>query len=525
MNIKENFFKDNKFIKQSVRAKKYDSFFTELSLKFGTSNRSELLWLIDNDRPVCRECGEQTKFLNYEAGYRQLCSNKCAQSNSLTKNRRVEATKAFFRTHHKVNNCMQIQSTRDKLSKTNQERYNTPWYVETETFKDSAKQTSLANWGTENPQQSVTIKEQIKQSIFKKYGRSTARSFEENRLVRIALVEDWCKDMNITHQPFSIESNLGTHEYLMSHVCGEEWKQQIGTLLPVCPVCHRGSKVEQSVKAWISSLNIPVKYNDRQTIKPLELDILLYEHGIAIEVNGLYWHHDDSGRTSVKDKTDLCSSNGIQLISIWENEWYDELTRNKIKGMIQAKLGLGKRIFARKTKLRQLTLNECRDFLNMYHLQGWTSSSISYGLFHEDELVMSISVGVRRWNGSSEREIIRLCSKSGINVIGGFSKLLKIFNNEPLLSYCDRRFGNGNGYLKVGFVLDHITKPNYQWWKGNTFLKRGSTTRKRLPNLLGEMYDPVFSENDNMRASGFKKLSDAGNLRFVLIPNRMVKLT
>lgn len=520
MNIKEHFFKDGKFVKQSVRAKKYDAFFAELSLRFGTSNRSELLWLSENSRPVCRECGGDTKFLNFESGYRQLCSNKCAQANDLTKHRRVKSIKNFFTVHHKVENSAQLQETKDKISETCMTRYGTPWYVETVGFKESSKQTSLKNWGTSSPQQSDLIKEQVKKSIFAKYGRTTARSFEENRLARIALVEEWCESMGIMAPVFQTDVNLGTFEYAFTHNCGTQWTQQVGTLLPVCPVCHRGSKVEQSVKEWVASLNVPVRYNDRHVIKPLELDIFMPEHNVAIEVNGLYWHHDDSGRTSVKDKTDLCEAQGVQLISIWENEWHDEHTRRKIKGMICSKLGLGEKIFARKTKLRKLTLDECRDFLNTYHLQGWASSSVSYGLFYEDELVMSISVGIRRWNGTSEREIIRLCSKSGVNIVGGFSKLLKMFSNEPLLSYCDRRFGNGAGYKRVGFTLDRTTKPNYQWWKGNVFLKRGSTTRKRLPGLLGDMYDPDFSENDNMRASGFKKLSDAGNLRFVLLPKR-----
>lgn len=514
-----NFVKNGKFVKQSVRAKRFDEYFFALEQKYNTSNRSELLWLTLNSRPVCRECGCLTEFKNFYSGYRELCSDVCARKNDLTKQLRVASIKGFFSTHHKVSNPMQLASTKEAVAKTNQKRYGTPWYVSTDSFKEDSKITSLNNWGSENPQSSEKMKALIKDSILSKYGRSTARNFDANRTNRIVTVEKWCSDMSISHDEFTIDVQLGKHLFNFSHDCGYEWSQQIGTLLPACSMCHRGSKVEQSVKAWIRTLKIDeVKFNDRTVIKPLELDIFLPKHNIAIEINGLYWHHDDSGRTSVKDKTDMCAAAGVQLISIWENEWNDKDLRQKIKGAILAKLGRALRIYARKTVVKYLSLTESRDFLNGNHLQGWASASKTVGLIHDGEIVMLMSVGVRRWNGDADKEIIRLCTKSGYSVVGGFSKLLSEFSNQSLLSYCDRRFGNGKGYEKVGFTLDGISKPNYTWWKGSTFLKRGSTTKQRLSALLGEMHNPDLSENENMRLSGWKKLSDAGNLRYILLP-------
>jgi very-short-patch-repair endonuclease len=521
MDIKTHFFKDGIFVKQSVRAKKFDDFFNQLKKIYNTDNKSELLWLMDNVRPVCRECGANTKFLNYRLGYRELCSDKCARTNKLTKERRVNSIKGFFDTHFKVSNSMHLDSTKIAMSQTNQERYGTDWYVETDSFKSSYAKTSLDNWGVPNPQSSPKLKEQIKESILKKYGRTTARSFEENRKNRITDVTEWCEEMNIKHTEFDASVVLGEHQFNFSHSCGTKWSQQIGTLLPVCPMCHRGSKVEQNLKEWISSLKLSnIKFNDRNAIKPLELDIYLPEQKVAIEMNGLYWHHDDSGRTSVKDKTDMCLKNGIQLISIWENEWNDDFSREKIKGVILAKLGVAEKIYARKTTIKELSLNESRNFLNTNHLQGWASASETFGLMFNNEIVMLISVGVRRWNGSiADKEIIRLCTKNGMQIVGGFSKLLAKFKGQRLLSYCDRRFGTGRGYEAVGFELIGITKPNYQWWKGNKFLKRGSTARKRLPKLLGETFFEQLSENDNMKNAGWKKLSDAGNLKYILLPD------
>lgn len=514
---KNNFFKDGKFVKQSVRAKKFDEYFTNLGNIYSTTNRSELLWLTENTRPMCRNCGQPTNFLNYEKGYRQLCSDVCARKDSLTKQKRVNAIKGFFNTHHKVNNPMQLKSTKDKVNDTNIDRYGVKWYVETDDFKESSTVTSIKNWGTDNPQQSEKLKAIIKENILRKYGRTTARTFTENRQNRFNLVMHWCSEMQISFPEFDIKHPIETQEYEFSHTCGHVWSQTLSTL-PVCEVCHRGSKVEQNLKEWVKTLGLSVKFNDRQSIRPLELDILFPDNNIAIEMNGLYWHHDDSGRTSVKDKTDLCVNKNIQLISIWENEWLDLDMRRKLQGLIKAKLGIAEKIHARKTTIKKLDLNECRNFMNINHLQGWASNSESYGLIYEGEIVMAISVGVRRWNSDADLEIIRLCSKCGISVIGGFSKLLKLFHNKRLMSYCDRRFGNGRGYEAVGFELEGVSKPNYVWWKGNTFLKRGATTKQRLPSLLGENYMVGESEDTNMKCSGWKKLSDAGNLRYFKYP-------
>lgn len=513
------FFKNGKFVKQSVRAKRYDAFFRELAITHHTTNRSELLWLITNERPVCRQCGNPTKFKNYETGYRHLCSDACARKDTLTKQRRVQSIKGFFQNHHMLDNPMQLSSTKCKVANTNLEKYGTPWYVQTNDFKNASTENALEKWGCTSPQQSQILKDSIRHSIFSKYGRSTARDFTENRINRIAKVEQWCIDLTISHEQLDPQKVMSEHKYTFYHTCGNTWQQAIGTVLPVCSACHRGSKVEKHIKAWIKSLAIPVKFNDRTLIKPLELDIVLAEHNLAIEVNGLYWHHDDSGRPTVRAKTDLCAEKGIQLISIWEHEWYDEIMREKIKSVILAKLGMAKRIFARKTSLRVLDLETSRNFLNQNHVQGWASASETIGLFHGDDLVMVMSTGRRRWAIGSDQEIIRLCTKMGLVVVGGFTKLLSYYRGQRLLSYCDRRFGNGRGYEAAGFTRDGITKPNYLWWKNTAFLKRGSTTRKRLPVLLGEMFHPDLSENDNMRAANWKKLSDAGNLRYVLLPD------
>ena len=61
-----------------------------------------------------------------------------------------------------------------------------------------------------------------------------------------------------------------------------------------CPKCS-GSKMEENLAGLIKTLlpeNITIIRNDRQLIKPYELDILIPELNLAFEFNGDYWHSD-----------------------------------------------------------------------------------------------------------------------------------------------------------------------------------------------------------------------------------------
>ena len=55
----------------------------------------------------------------------------------------------------------------------------------------------------------------------------------------------------------------------------------------------------------------------------------------------------------------------------------------------------------------------------------------------------------------NEYELLRFCNKLNTNVVGGAGKLLKFFIDKykpsKIISYCDRRWSNGNLYEKNRF--------------------------------------------------------------------------
>lgn len=88
-----------------------------------------------------------------------------------------------------------------------------------------------------------------------------------------------------------------------------------------------------------------------------------------------------------------------------------------------------KTVYARKCYIKEIDTDIEREFLNSYHLQGYASSSIKYGLYSQqgDELISIMTFGSSRFNNQYQYELIRYCNKPQIRVIGGAEKLFKRF--------------------------------------------------------------------------------------------------
>jgi hypothetical protein len=219
------------------------------------------------------------------------------------------------------------------------------------------------------------------------------------------------------------------------------------------------------------------------------------------------------------NKTIGCESNGINLMHIWEYDWNNVLKQKIIKSMIRSKLGLGKRIYARETEVREVSSVVTKQFLALNHLQGESVSKVNLGLYHNKDLVAIMTFGKPRFNKNYGWELIRYCSLLGINVIGGASKLLKHFRKNhvgSILSYANREHSNGKLYEALGFNLINMSHPNYQWWNGHLILNRYATQKHKLPKLLNETFDPSKTESENMFANGYRRIWDCGNLVYEL---------
>ena len=94
-------------------------------------------------------------------------------------------------------------------------------------------------------------------------------------------------------------------------------------------------------------------------------------------------------------------------------------------------------------------------------------------------------------------------------MIGGAGKLLKYFRDRhegSIVSYADMRWSSGNLYEKLGFVLDGVTPPGYDYYnlKKKTLHSRMNFQKKKLKKM--EHYDENLSEYDIMRLNGYDRI-------------------
>lgn len=300
-----------------------------------------------------------------------------------------------------------------------------------------------------------------------------------------------------------------------------------------CPKCA-GSNLENKFAEFLDTLGIQYIRNDKKILEGKELDFLFPSKGVAIELNGNYWHSSamlkwkDASwvRNHQKDKTILCEKKGIRLLHYYE----DDLRHSTSIVYDQVRMALGiitKRTYARQTSLQQLEWPQARDFLNQYHLQGAGVPGISYGLFSEGNLVAVMVFTTVTSNRSAKimSEVVELCRFcSDGQVVGGASKLLSAFLAEhsevkTVISYSDNRWATGKMYRSLGFEFVHTTPPDYTYINTDINGKRhhkSSFRRSLLAKKFPDQFDPALSERENCHNLGFYQLFNCGLTKWSL---------
>ena len=302
-----------------------------------------------------------------------------------------------------------------------------------------------------------------------------------------------------------------------------------------CPSCNINSKEEFLINLF-KEYNIKYIYNDRNLIKPLEIDILVPDFNFGIEHNGLVFHsfgknswgaldnyHSLDKRRHL-DKTIKVEEQGFQLFHIREDHLLCPIKKEIWKSVLLNKCGISTKIHAR--KLQVVNLNNHQDFVKDYleenHLQGNCPSSIKLGLQDpKTGIVYSImTFGKSRFDKNIEYELLRFCNLKYHNVRGAASKLMSAFEKyykpDSIVSYANRDWSQGNLYKAIGFNYSHTAEPNYIYTDFNfNIIKRQQVQKHKLKNFL-ESRNQVFVENlserDNMINNNYRIYYDTGNL-------------
>jgi len=283
------------------------------------------------------------------------------------------------------------------------------------------------------------------------------------------------------------------------------------------------SSDELEMVRYLESLGITNIIQNTRSVLPnkKELDIYLPDYNIAIEMNGVYWHHEDVDhitRSYHNEKFKMCEQMGIQLLTVFSNFWHSK--KEIVKEIIKNKLGLNsKTYYARKLTVKSVPTADSKEFLNKYHVQGYTPATYRYGLYLGDMLVALTTFSKPRVGmgkaSSDSIELVRYASKH--RVTGGVSKILKHFINKHkpslIISYSDNEWSTGNVYNVVGFTLAREIPPSYWYLKPR---EEKLVHRYNFANhkLVEQGHDPSFTEREITKSMGLLKLWDCGKRRW-----------
>lgn len=204
----------------------------------------------------------------------------------------------------------------------------------------------------------------------------------------------------------------------------------------------------------------------------------LHKHGVEMSVEGrtLIFSKDAKSLSFyLADETCEIENHKQQAILSLD---YLVTSPEKITAIILSKLHLNKTVFARNCDVKKIDKNTATAFLDTYHLMGSTQSGFNMGLIYKAELVAlaSFSKGRKMNRLESDKrsfELIRFCSKSGVTITGGLTKLLKNFYIEKqagdIMTYADKQLSNGSAFIRAGFVKHSDIAPNYFLINRRTF--------------------------------------------------------
>jgi hypothetical protein len=402
-------------------------------------------------------------------------------------------------------------------------------YSQSDEFKDKFKETCLVKWGFSTNLLNDEIKNKIKKTNIERYGVDHCMKNKDISLLNSkSMIEnrsDYFDSLGYTYLSYDFDKKL--YE-LKNKDCGHKFqinydlfrsriKYSNNSCLKCYPKKDLVSIKEKEIVNWLKEFDIEIIENTRNIISPLELDIYLPKHNIAIEFNGLYYHSDKFKKKKYHiNKTDRCEVEGIELIHVWEDDWINN--KDIIKSIILNRLGFIKdKVFGRKCEIKEVSVKDSRNFLDSNHIQGYTNSSIKIGLYHNEDLVSLMTFGSRRTNNKKEYELIRFCNKLNLSVLGGSSKLFKHFvkhyKTSRVISYSDKSMFNGNMYKVLGFKDDGNTSLNYYWTDLSKRYHRFNFNKKKL---VEKGYDESLTENEIMKSIGFYKIWSCGQIRWII---------
>lgn len=415
----------------------------------------------------CKSCNSEVSgnWKNHKNNKELLCS-KCRLKSNLNEK-------------YGVDNVFQLEEIKNKIKKVNIEKYGCECYLQTKEARDKRRNFSVEN---------------LKNKVHKKLD-SYCNNIEFESDSNIRLKND---DGSLYYQKLKCTCK-----------CGHIYETNV-RIQQRCPKCFKQdwmngtSLLENEIYEYcVSIYDGDIIRNDRKILEGKELDLYFPELSLAVEIDGDFWHGFHSldmslfnvMKNSADEKKVKCQDKGIRLITIKECDYRDrpDVFKRFLKNNILPK----EKIFARKCEFRTIENNEYKSFLEKYHVNGYRPAKEKYGLFYNNELVCVAGFSK---HVKYDYECIRLAFKTGIQIVGGWNKIIKNFGRR-FLHYVNLQYFPGENKTGVG----------YRFSKNGIILSRNTMQKNTRLLKYCENYNKDLNDIQNAVENGFNVIFDNGN--------------
>lgn len=448
----------------------------------------------------CKYCGRIFDYTCSPNEKPKYCSQDCIN----------EGKKLTVRAKYGVDNVSELAEVREKISKANG----------SEEVKAKRRQTSLKNWGVDNPAKSEKVKAKQRDTFLQKYGvdnpmkndtiakmlsdiMSSPEHVEAHRQHLLEKYGVTCTNDIPGVREKMIETTMKNHGVPYYVLSPEYLNPEKSNVI---------SQVNKSVAKRLNGCGIFTEFEYRIDRKCY--DIHIKDTNILLEIDPTYTHnaignHWDKKGTDKNyhlEKTKLAVENGYRCIHVFD--WDDV---NKVIQLLASK----QTIYARKCAVADIDYNTAGKFEMQHHLQrDCRSQQVCLGLYYEGELVEVMTFGKPRYNKKYQWELLRLCTHSDYKVTGGASKLFKHFlrqyNPQSILSYCDLAKFNGDVYDQLGFKHVRDTEPQKVWSRGSDKITDNLLRQRGFDQLFNANYGKGTNNEELMLQHGWLPVYDCG---------------
>lgn len=504
-----NDIKSGRMNKEIYVKNNYPEFYSFINDKYKDLPFIEKLYWFYNGldkHPVCPICGSPTKFISNSKGYAKHCSYKCTQNDKNVRTKLDNTKKELYGDDYRKVIAKKGRDT--KLEKYGDSNYNN---------QEKIRKTCLEKYGVDNPQKSKEIRKKSEDTCLEKYGSKyyfTSKEFLNKKLEFLSKSKETCLER------YGVDSVMKL-DYIKDKVnktCLEKYGVKWNCLRNEAHNSRNTKSCKNEEFANLLEVN-NIKYSREFYLEGYSFDFKVNNSLIEIDpsaTHNINWNPFSKTRIIDKDyhlrKSIIAMNNGFNCIHVWD--W------DNIQAIIDLLLDK-KKIYARTCDIKEITKKKADEFINKNHIQKTVKGqTVRIALIKDNEILQVMTFGKPRYNKNYQYELIRLCSKSGVNVIGGASKLfnyfIKKYNPESIISYCDKSKFDGKIYDNLKMKLINESSPSCNWINVKTQRRITDSELRRLgaDKLIGTNYGKGTSNSEIMLKNNYIQVYDCGQKTF-----------